>query len=97
MRSAISRAYYAVFCTARDYLLARDTNFTGKKDDHHVVCNWFLAQGDKVSKDIGEHLDLLRKYRNRADYNDVFHEIENTAKQALQRANQALHLLSKLK
>jgi len=98
LRSAISRAYYAVFCTARNYWSVKENKpITRSGQEHGAVCDWFLSRSDHLSKDIGEHLDQLRRYRNKADYDDTFDRLHSDAKKALDRANQALHQLSKLK
>src|SRR4051794_32933829 len=72
LRSAISRAYYAAFITARNYL--RDTEgirLPFNKDVHIFVQNQFKYNSDKNRQKIGQWLGILRVTRNQADYDDV--------------------------
>ena len=67
-RSAISRAYYAAFCHARNY--ARDNHGfkpTNKAVDHALVRDHFRNKG---MYNIAIWLEDLRKDRNRCDYDD---------------------------
>ena len=71
-RSAISRAYYAAYCSARNYIrtnakrpLARDW------DGHRAVSEWFRCQQDPESQQIGQDLLNLLESRNKADYRDA--------------------------
>lgn len=67
-RCAVSRAYYAAFCHARNY--ARDRrNFAPKHsvEDHRDLV-------DQYKRDISEvanWLDMLRQWRNSCDYDDT--------------------------
>ena len=70
-RSAISRAYYAAFCAARNR--ARDieslaVNNTGI--DHQLVKDHYWRAPDRPRQKIGAWLDRLRTNRNQADYED---------------------------
>jgi uncharacterized protein (UPF0332 family) len=72
LRSAISRAYYAAFCSARNF--ARDRGEiapTGTGRDHQLVKNHFSTSPNRIRRKIGADLDRLRRRRNRADYTDV--------------------------
>ena len=71
-RTIISRAYYAAFCTARNYL--RDTlNIKiSKVDAHAFVISEFKEQRKlKNSHNISNTLHSLRNSRNMADYDDI--------------------------
>ena len=72
LRSAISRAYYAAFCSGRNF--ARDKeNFVpqGTAEDHKRLSVHFRKNRDRTRKKIATDLNRLRDYRNRADYDDV--------------------------
>lgn len=72
LRSAVSRAYYAAFCSART--TARDKEGfvpTGSPEDHRLLRNHFRARGDRVRRKISTDLERLRDNRNRADYDDL--------------------------
>ena len=77
LRSAISRAYYAVFCLARNYLrdVEQDSRLSRKTPDineHQYVAEKFIFHKSKAKKmiKIGENLSRLRLFRNKADYED---------------------------
>jgi uncharacterized protein (UPF0332 family) len=71
-RVAISRAYYAIHCAARNY--ARDhegyvPTYTGQ--DHSLVPKYYLAGTIKTRQKIGRTLTRLLAMRNHVDYNDT--------------------------
>src|SRR5258708_7770083 len=75
-RTAISRAYYAAFCQARNYLRDKDqdnaiTSITDAQI-HGYVIHQFSDSRDRQRKRIGQNLDRLRRERNRADYEDIY-------------------------
>ena len=72
LRSAISRAYYAAFCVARNFGRDRgEFTPTGTGADHGLVRDHFLLSSDRTRRKIGADLDRLRDSRNKADYDDV--------------------------
>ena len=65
LRSAISRAYYAVFLRARENLaLAGAITPTRGRADHRLVVETLRSGG----RPEGDELDKLRARRGRADY-----------------------------
>ncbi|RLI75447.1 hypothetical protein DRP05_14825 [Archaeoglobales archaeon] len=74
LRSAISRAYYSIFCKARNYLHGK-IPLTGKSIDHKLVSEAFKAKDDDKLKRVGVNLERLRIDRNKADYEDDFPNI----------------------
>jgi uncharacterized protein (UPF0332 family) len=96
LRSAISRAYYASFCLARNYL--RDSlgrKSTGTLDDHEFVKNQFRNLPGQDNQAIAENLRRLRAYRNQADYDDELPSIKNTALMAMNMAGKVIETLEK--
>ncbi len=68
-RSAVSRAYYAAFCSARNFLHDEKTYIPkGSGEDHKKVWNHFQQSGDKVRRRIGNNGNSLKKMRSNADY-----------------------------
>ncbi len=67
-RSAVSRAYYAAFCWARNYAEQR-FNFkrSGTGKDHKCLRE-FLKQQGKLQ--MASDLNKLRNWRNTCDYDD---------------------------
>lgn len=87
-RAAVSRAYYAAFVVARNYL--RDAWGQGFSSDDHVhqeVAREF-ARGPEYrdGNAIAENLRLLRVARNSADYDDTLPDVGTVASRALYRA-----------
>jgi hypothetical protein len=69
LRSAVSRAYYAAYCIARDY--ARDKeglSLANMPSDHSLVRRHYLRHG---RDDLASELDDLRQWRNVCDYEEV--------------------------
>jgi hypothetical protein len=70
LRSAISRAYYAAFHEARDFLVITQGPLPYNVNEHEYVKNWYLDQRDRLRAQVGNDLNRLRQDRNRADYVD---------------------------
>jgi len=71
-RSAVSRAYYSAFCSARNYRQEK----TGSKLPensavHHDVQVWFESRKDPSSRAIASQLAILWQKRLQADYDDL--------------------------
>src|SRR5207302_4999761 len=69
LRSALSRAYYAAFCHARNH--ARDhlgLRLRGEADDHGALRARFKTG---KMKGISDKLQRLREWRNACDYHDL--------------------------
>jgi uncharacterized protein (UPF0332 family) len=67
LRSAVSRAYYGVFCIARN---KKGYKRYGNPDVHRKVIDEYLNSEDEDERSIGWLLIKLRKQRNYADYNE---------------------------
>ena len=96
-RTAISRAYYAAYCQARN--LARDRGWvilTGKTKDHAIVKNHFKNSRQRNKKRIGIILERLRDARNDADYEDVLNNPDRIAWASIKQATEIFRLLSSL-
>ncbi len=73
LRSAISRAYYAAFVSARNFLRDKEgVIFSSSPDTHQQVANHFRNSPVKNHRQIGIMLYNLRILRNKADYSDDF-------------------------
>lgn len=96
-RTAISRAYYAAYCKARN--LARDRGWvtlTKSAKDHSIVKNHFQNSRQRNKSRIGVILDRLRDDRNDADYEDVLNNPNAIASVSIMRAKKIFRLLSSL-
>lgn len=103
LRCLISRAYYSVFCLARNYLrdVEQDREVLKWRDYetkvHSYVKNRFFYSRNKDYKKIGTALDRMRLIRNNVDYDDyVQFDILKTAEGVVDSANHAIEILKKL-
>lgn len=71
LRSSVSRAYYAAFCKARNYLRDIEGHSIPSTGDAHVfVRDEFKGSADRLRRKIGNNLNRLRIDRNKVDYDD---------------------------
>jgi len=71
LRSSVSRAYYAAFCKARNYLRDIEGRSIPSTGDAHVfVRDEFRYSADRLRRKIGKNLNRLRIDRNKVDYDD---------------------------
>lgn len=91
-RAAVSRAYYAAYCLARNF--ARGRGYLLK--DHATVKNYFKNSRQRKKKQIGVDLERLRADRNDADYKDILSNPSAIASVSIARANKILRILSSL-
>jgi hypothetical protein len=74
LRAAISRAYYAAFCKARNYLSYKDGYSTpGGINVHWDVVDKFETSSDMTRRKVGALLRGLRGIRNIVDYEETFY------------------------
>lgn len=64
-RCAVSRAYYAAFCHARDVAQAGSFRINQSGEDHKRVRDHYQQRG---MAPIAQKLDRLRQFRNACDY-----------------------------
>jgi hypothetical protein len=73
-RAAVSRAYYAAFCSARNYASSK-LGFTPTKTgkDHGKLISWYsdLERIYPALSGVADNLDELLEWRNTCDYDDV--------------------------
>ena len=71
-RSAISRAYYAVFCIARNKKGLKDYSPPDENSPgvHKKVILEYKNSTERVEQKVGNNLDKLRRSRNLADYRE---------------------------
>ena len=98
LRSAISRSYYAAFCKARNHLRDKegDDTIPSGGQVHSYVRNQFMGNSDRVRKKVGENLNQLRIYRNKADYDDIVAGLPATTKRVLKQAKRVISTLGNL-
>ncbi len=86
MRTAISRAYYAVYCLVRNY--ARDIEGSTFSGSVHLELQEHLKQSrDKRKAKVGNQLQRLHQLRKEVDYDDNLDQLPvNKASLALAQA-----------
>lgn len=67
-RTSVSRAYYALFLSARDLLEAESLPIMHSAEDHQLVPNYLGDSGDQAIVDVGDAIRDLRHERTVADY-----------------------------
>jgi uncharacterized protein (UPF0332 family) len=102
LRSAISRAYYAAFCRARNYLrdIEGDPALNSPPKDGFNP-HWYVIDNLKDRKNpqqqslvkVGSILDRLRTKRNNADYDDALFNVLVLAKASVSDAKHAIQCL----
>ena len=95
-RSAISRAYYCVFHKAKNYAKAH-LGYVYRPDNpsHSGMWRTFKNNG-KTLNAIFNYGTKLKDFRENADYQDEFKNIESSLVQAFQSADNALTYLKQI-
>lgn len=96
LRTSVSRAYYGVFCIARNYLRDVKNIQIRSQNTHEFVINKFKFSTNLMEYYIGNYLISLRDERNKADYEDSYQIDTDKANSMLISANQALHFFHAL-
>jgi uncharacterized protein (UPF0332 family) len=89
-RSAISRAYYGVFCIARD---RKGYSNYKRSDVHSKVITEYVKSNDEDERSVGFLLVELRNSRNQADYNSNKVIRKNEAERMVKAAKFILEIL----
>jgi uncharacterized protein (UPF0332 family) len=92
-RSAVSRAYYAAFHVARDWLESLGFVVPSADTCHKYLCLRLQNCGDPAVLRAGAKLDALRSVRNRADYDMAFPIPAGTAARFVQSAQDIIRAL----
>ena len=95
-RSALSRAYYALLCLARNHLRDKEGLSIPRNKVHTYVIEQFKDSPDSTRSQFGHDLDRLRWDRNKADYDDYFPRFDYIATLDMLLAEQLLITLAKL-
>ena len=100
-RSAVSRAYYAMFCTARNELMDNiDDEYSPPEcgSEHKYV--WDSYKEDRHprgTRQIGVLGNRMRRYRNSADYDDVIVNLPDLVEDAMNAARELKEHLESLR
>ena len=96
-RTAISRAYYAAFVSARNYL--RDYKklpISQTGEAHRDVAQQFRLNAEPNNQTIADNLRRLRLYRNQADYTDKFPGLIAITEISLELSQEVIFILENL-
>ncbi len=95
-RTAVSKAYYAMFYNARS-LLKSWWEWNPKDDEshHHYLWNTFSNKQDAQSQQIGEEGHRLRGARNDVDYEEHLEDLSATVDLAMIRVERLRNALGK--
>jgi uncharacterized protein (UPF0332 family) len=83
-RSAVSRAYYSVFCQARNHLLKEGVKLDASQDIHQAVVQVYMTSSAPQRRNVGAKLGRLRRNRNKADYEDVIDNVPFLHQESMQ-------------
>lgn len=97
-RCAASRAYYAAFHKARNWLKRNqpDVQFARQADTHKIAWDAYESRPERDSKRIGQEGKRLREIRRKADYEDVVHSPADKALDAVEGAQRIIQSLANL-
>lgn len=97
LRTVISRAYYATFVKARNYLRYKEgVRIPSRQNPHLFVIVYFRNKPDKVRQRIADNLDLMRRYRNEADYDNNISSLFGKTTETLNYARNVISTLDNL-
>jgi uncharacterized protein (UPF0332 family) len=96
LRSAVSRAYYAAFGSARSRARERRLQTRQSAAEHGEVSVFFAQKYGDVGGEIAKHLSRLRTNRNIADYDDACEDAESLSTESIAYAHRVLNLLGTL-
>lgn len=94
-RNCISRGYYFAFHRACEYIKETTGESPPRKNSHEWAIK-LLKDGTAKEKDEGDRLEMLRGYRNQADYNKRFKDVTIRAKYVSQTLADADKLVKNL-
>lgn len=96
LRCAISRAYYANYCKARNHLRDKEGQVIPARDAHRYVIDVLLNSTERKRKDLGKDLNRLRIDRIKADYHDEFNGVAAQTEVVLMLAEKVMSKLDSL-
>ena len=87
-RTAVSRAYYAAFCWARNYA-EKNLGFQpeGKSSDHTKLREHFQKKG---YPELASDLNKLRGWRNACDYDDQVSQLHQQVSSSIKVADKII-------
>ena len=96
-RSAISRAYYAVWCKARNNLRDEQSADASCLQNHGCVVQKYQESQDIARRQVGITLSRMMDNRRRADYQDMVPRLADMSNAQILLAQDALPELDRLR
>jgi uncharacterized protein (UPF0332 family) len=96
LRTAISRAYYAAFGSARSHAREQRMRTRQSAAEHGEVSVFFAQKYGDAGGEIAKILSRLRTNRNIADYDDVCENSDGLSTESIAYARRVLTLLATL-
>ncbi|MBN1234527.1 MAG: hypothetical protein JW999_00580 [Methanotrichaceae archaeon] len=107
LRASISRAYYAAFCNARNYMFDHDGNEFPRDmgmGEHQYLVQYYKGDAEESKTDdldgtrfdLGKDLDSMRIMRKRVDYHDRVDKIESLEKKTDEVLKRSRRVISKI-
>ena len=94
---AASRAYYAAFCKARNFLRAqKNVHIPNTGRAHRLVWQWFEGNSSDEVKQIGVEGNRLKEDRRKADYDDAVPNLSSLATEALELSGKIIANLTEI-
>lgn len=84
LRSAVSRAYYSAFCTARNHAATQGFQLTRTGRDHHLIQRFYSQS--PATRSISTDLNRLYSARTRCDYENTVNHLQNIVRLSLLQA-----------
>lgn len=95
LRSAVSRAYYAVFCALREYAMQWLGFAPTRTGADHLDLSSFLQQQGGDWEEVADMLDELRRWRNLCDYNNRVRRLATLTAEAIRTADDIFAVLNR--
>lgn len=90
-RCAVSRAYYAAFCHARNYAANKQAFLVGRGVEAHRLLRQHFRKSGMTR--IAQQLEEMRQWRNQCDYQDTVGNIPKLLTSAIAHAQQVVNQL----
>jgi len=89
-RTSVSRAYYAAFCSARNYAENRFGFQRSRTGRDHSLLRKHLMNLSEPWPEIAEYLEDLQKWRGKCDYDDEIHNLDALVSNAMKTAEEVV-------
>jgi uncharacterized protein (UPF0332 family) len=96
LRSAISRAYYSGFGTARAQAAVLRAATRQSAAEHGELVTFYSKRFGGAGEQVAAFLTRLRTFRNAADYDAVLEDVEAICELTLRDAHELIDLLATL-